>query len=109
MLAPFSASPLRVGLAAAEMTKHATNAYLALCVAFANDLAWLSLAPVPTRARSRRSSRRPARLALRAATTRAGVLGSDPDARPGHARELGERCGTPELFAAVVEANERHA
>ena len=24
-------------------------------------------------------------------------------------RELGERCGRPELFAAVVEANERHA
>ena len=70
MLAPFSTSPLRVGLAAAEMTKHATNAYLALCVAFANELAWLSSAQVPTRTRWRmvcaliRASHRPRRYDL---------------------------------------------
>jgi UDPglucose 6-dehydrogenase len=109
-LEPFSTAPLRVGLASAEMTKHATNAYLALCIAFANDLAWMSLS----------AGADPAEVAT-------GLL-ADPRVsdsaplRPGPAfsgatltrdlvslRALGERCGRPDLVAAIIEANERHA
>ncbi len=38
LLAPFSSQWLRVGLRAAEMTKHALNAFLATCVTFGNEL-----------------------------------------------------------------------
>jgi UDPglucose 6-dehydrogenase len=110
LLKPFSASPVRVGLTAAEMVKHATNAYLALCIAFANDLAWLS----------RHAGADPGEVAagLRADPR---VSPSAP-LRPGPAfsgatltrdlvtlAALGEECGRPELFAAVTEANERHS
>ena len=110
LLRPFSTSPMRVGLAAAEMVKHATNAYLALCVAFANDLAWLSVhagadpsdVAAGLRADPRVSPSAPLRPgpAFSGATLMRDLV---------TLRELGERCGRPELFAAVVEANERHA
>lgn len=110
MLAQFSAAPIRVGLTAAEMAKHATNAYLALCVAFANDLAWLS--------REAGADPNEVAAALRADPR---VSPSAP-LRPGAAfsgatlmrdlvtlRDLAERCGRADLFAAVIKANARHA
>jgi UDPglucose 6-dehydrogenase len=109
-LAPFSTLPIRVGLTAAEMTKHATNAYLALCIAFANDLAWMSLSvgadpnEVATglRADPRVSDSAPLRPgpAFSGATLTRDLV---------TLRTLGERCGRPDLIAAVIEANERHA
>jgi len=109
-LAPFSEKPICLGLAAAEMAKHATNAYLALCVAFANDLAWLSLSvnADPTevatalRADPRVSPSAPVRpgTAFSGATLTRDVV---------TLRDLGEQCGRPELFDVVIRANERHA
>jgi len=110
LLAPFSASPLAMGLAAAELAKHATNAYLALCVAFANDLAWLSLAagadPGEVAAGLRADSRVSPSAPLRPGAAFSGAtLLRDVAAL----RTLGESCGRSELFAAVIAANTRHA
>ncbi len=109
-LKPFFEKPLRMGLAAAEMSKHATNAYLALCVAFANDLAWLALAagadPSEVAAGLRADPRVSPSAPISPGTAFSGAtLRRDLVAL----RELGERCGRPELFAAVIEANRRHA
>lgn len=110
LLAPFSAAPMRLGLAASEMAKHATNAYLGLCVAFANDLAWLSLSagadPIEVTAALRADPRVSPSAPLRAGPAFSGAtLMRDLVTL----RSLGEKCGRPELFAAVIEANERHA
>jgi UDPglucose 6-dehydrogenase len=109
-LAPFSTAPMRLGLTAAEMAKHATNAYLALCIAFANDLAWLSMSagadPNEVTAALRADPRVSPTAPLRPGTAFSGAtLTRDLVAL----RDLGERCGRPDLFSAVIEANERHA
>jgi UDPglucose 6-dehydrogenase len=109
-LAPFSEEPRRLGLAAAEMAKHATNAYLALCVAFANDLAWLSLSegadPMEVAAALRADPRVSPSAPLRPGTAFSGAtLTRDLITL----RDVGERCGRPELFETVIRANERHA
>jgi UDPglucose 6-dehydrogenase len=109
-LAPFSAAPMRLGLAAAEMAKHATNAYLALCIAFANDLAWLSLSagadPNEVTAALRADPRVSPSAPLRPGTAFSGAtLTRDLVTL----RALGEQCGRPDLLAAVIDANERHA
>jgi UDPglucose 6-dehydrogenase len=109
-LAPFSEKPTRLGLAAAEMAKHATNAYLALCVAFANDLAWLSLSvgadPMEVAAALRADPRVSPSAPLRPGTAFSGAtLTRDLITL----RDVGERCGRPELFETVIRANERHA
>lgn len=110
ILAPFFAVPMRMGLAAAEMAKHATNAYLALCVAFANELAWLALAagadPSEVAAGLRADPRVSPSAPLRPGTAFSGAtLTRDLVTL----RDLGKSCGRPELFSAVIEANERHA
>jgi UDPglucose 6-dehydrogenase len=110
VLAPFSEEPMRLGLAAAEMAKHATNAYLALCVAFANDLAWLSLSvnadPTEVTNALRADPRVSPSAPLRPGTAFSGAtLMRDLVTL----RDVGERCGRPELFDAVIQANERHA
>lgn len=109
-LAPFSASPVRVGLAAAEMVKHATNTYLALCVAFANDLAWLSLSAGADPSEVAAGLRADPRVS-RSAPLRPGPAFSGATLMRDVVtlRALGERCGRPELFAAIIDANERHA
>jgi UDPglucose 6-dehydrogenase len=109
-LAPFSSAPIRLGLAAAEMAKHATNAYLALCVAFANDLAWLSLyagADPNEVATALRADPRvsPSAPLLPGPAFSGATLTRDVVAL----RSLGEQCGRPGLFAAVIDSNERHA
>ena len=109
-LAPLSSAPMRLALASAEMAKHATNAYLALCVAFGNDLAWLSLnvgadpdeVVTALRADPRVSPTAP----LRPGPAFSGAtLARDLAAL----RDLGSRYGRPGLFDAVIQANERHA
>lgn len=110
LFAPFSTEPIRMGLAAAEMAKHATNAYLALCVAFANDIAWLARAaganPDEVAAGLRADPRVSPSAPLRPGPAFSGAtLTRDLVTL----RSLGERCGRPDLFAAIIEANERHA
>lgn len=110
VLAPFFATPMRMSLTSAEMAKHATNAYLAFCVAFANDVAWLALAagadPIEVTAGLRADPRVSPSAPLRPGTAFSGAtLTRDLVTL----RDLGERCGRPELFSAVMAANERHA
>ena len=102
-LAPFSASPMRLTLASAEMAKHATNAYLAVCVAFANDLAWLSLNagadPTEVAAALRADPRVSPSAPLRPGSAFSGAtLMRDLVTL----RDLGEECGRPELFDSVI-------
>ncbi len=109
-LARFSASPMRLTLASAEMAKHATNAYLAVCIAFANDLAWLSLKagadPTEVAAALRADSRVSPSAPLRPGSAFSGAtLLRDLVTL----RDLGEECGRPELFEAVLHSNERHS
>lgn len=110
ILAPFSGTPLTMSLTAAELVKHATNAYLALCIAFANDLAWLSLAagadPGEVAAGLRADPRVSPAAPLRPGAAFSGAtLLRDVVAL----RTLGESCGRPDLFAAIIVANERHS
>ena len=110
LLAPLGTTPIRLGLSSAEMAKHATNAYLALCIAFANDLAWVSrfVGADPTevtealRADPRVSPTAP----LRPGTAFSGATLIRDLAT---LRSLGEEAGRPALFAAVIETNEQHA
>lgn len=109
-LAPFSTTPIRLGLASAEMAKHATNAYLGLCIAFANDLAWLSSSegadPQEVANALRADPRVSPSAPLRPGTSfSGGTLTRDLSTLSA----LGERVGRRGLFAAVLEANERHA
>jgi UDPglucose 6-dehydrogenase len=109
-LTAFSADPMRMRLASAEMAKHATNAYLALCVAFANDLAWSALAagadPNEVAAGLRADPRVSPSAPLRPGPAFSGAtLTRDLVAL----RDLGERSGRPELFAAAIESNRRHS
>lgn len=109
-LVPLGTEPQRLRLASAEMAKHATNAYLGLCIAFANDLAWIS-----------EFAGADAREVVDALRADPRVAPTAP-LRPGTAfsgatlirdlatlRALGEECDRPDLFAAVIAANDRHA
>ena len=109
-LGPLATDPLRVGLAAAELAKHATNAYLALCIAFANALAWIAKQvdadPNEIAGALRADSRVAPTAPLRPGAAFSGAtLLRDVAAL----QVLGEEFGRPDLFAAVIAANERHA
>lgn len=102
--------PMRLRLASAEMAKHATNAYLALCIAFGNDLAWLSLSagadPAEVTAALRADPRVSSSAPLRPGSAFSGAtLTRDLRAL----KSLGERHERPDLFTAVLATNERHA
>jgi len=102
--------PARVSLTEAELVKHATNAYLGLCVAFANELAWIGsrLGADPTvvarllKTDPRISPRAPL---LPGAAFSGSTLQRDLVAL----RRLGDEHGRSELFATVLDANRRHA
>jgi UDPglucose 6-dehydrogenase len=109
-LSRLKTKPIRVRLASAEMAKHATNAYLALCIAFANDLAWLSLYagadPIEVTEALRADSRVAPSAPLRPGTAFSGAtLIRDLTTL----RALGEQCGRSDLFDAVIRTNELHA
>jgi UDPglucose 6-dehydrogenase len=110
LFAPVGTSPRRLRLASAEMAKHATNAYLALCIAFANDVAWVS----------RHVGADPLEVidALRADPR----VSPTAPLRPGPAFSgatlirdvttltlVGEECGRSTLFSAIAQANELHS
>src|SRR5262249_55884563 len=110
LFASIEVDPVRVRLASAEMTKHATNAYLALCIAFANDLAWLSLEtgadPDEVTASLRADPRVAPTAPLRPGTAFSGAtLSRDLEVL----RALGAAHERPDLFDAVIRSNERHA
>ncbi len=110
LLAPFETPPVRLGLASAEMAKHATNAYLALCIAFANDLAYLSefagADPMEVSEALRADPRVAPTAPLRPGAAFSGATLIRDLAT---LRALGEECDRPDLFAAVIATNERHA
>ncbi|GGW28104.1 nucleotide sugar dehydrogenase [Streptomyces caelestis] len=99
-----------VSLTEAELVKHATNAYLGLCVAFANELAWIGfrLGADPTvvarllKTDPRISPRAPL---LPGAAFSGSTLQRDLVAL----RRLGTEHGRAELFDSVLSANQRHA
>jgi len=110
LLAPLETEPRRLALASAEMAKHATNAYLGLCIAFANDLAWLSEfagADALEVADALRADPRVSPTApLRPGTAFSGAtLSRDLSTL----RAVGKAAGRPDLFSAILAANERHA
>ncbi|OZD03371.1 hypothetical protein CH275_16465 [Rhodococcus sp. 06-235-1A] len=94
----------------AELIKHATNAYLALCITFANELGALAahlganprVVTTGLKADPRVSPNAPLRPgeAFSGATLRRDLLALT---------SLGQRAGRSELFAAVLNLNERHA
>jgi UDPglucose 6-dehydrogenase len=109
-LGSLATEPLRVGLAAAELAKHATNAYLALCIAFANDLAWVAKHVGADPEEVATALRADPRVAP-AAPLRPGAAFSGATLLRDVAalRGLGKNSGRPDVFASVIAANERHA
>lgn len=110
LLASFSDAPLRMSLTAAELAKHATNSYLALCVAFANELAWLSLAVGADPIEVSEALRADARVAP-SAPLRPGAAFSGATLLRDVVmlRDLGLECGRPELFDAIIDVNARQS
>ena len=110
LLSRFDVVPIRLDLTGAELAKHATNAYLATCIAFANDLAWLSLSLGVDALRVNEALRADPRVAP-SAPLRPGTAfsGATLERDVAILRSLGERFGRPDFFAAVMKANERHA
>lgn len=101
---------LRLRLASAEMAKHATNAYLALCICFANELAWV--------ARSVDADAREVAEALRAddrVSPKAPLLPGTAFSGATLKRDLvalaraGAACGRADLFEELLHVNERHS
>ncbi|MEO3977514.1 UDP binding domain-containing protein [Streptomyces sp. CAU 1734] len=104
------ATPEFTGLTEAELVKHATNAYLGMCVSFANELGWIAarLGADPRvvmrllKADRRVSDRAPLMpgTAFSGATLRRDLVALG---------RLGEEYGRPELFDTVLTLNDRHA
>jgi nucleotide sugar dehydrogenase len=110
LLRPLGSKPIRTRLASAEMAKHATNAYLALCIAFANDLASIALErgadPAEVSEALRADPRVSPKAPLRPGTAFSGeTLGRDVRILAWADRESGR----PSLFQAVLDSNERHS
>ncbi|MCP3801916.1 nucleotide sugar dehydrogenase [Allokutzneria sp. A3M-2-11 16] len=104
------ASPEYVGLTEAELVKHATNAYLGMCVSFANEVGWIAARNEAdprvvmrlVKADPRVSDRAPLLpgAAFSGATLRRDLVALS---------RLGADCGRPEFFDMVSELNDRHA
>lgn len=101
--------PIHLRLVEAELVKHGTNAFLAMCIAFANDLGWI--------ARGLGASAAPVLAAVQADPR----IGSQAPLRPGDAysgatlerdvcalRGRGETVGRDGLFAAISRSNTVH-
>jgi len=110
LFAPADAPALRVSLASAEMAKHATNAYLGLCVAFANDLAWLALAAGADPAEVGDALRADPRVSPSAPLRPGAAFSGATLARDlSTLRTLGVRHGRSDLFAGALASNDRHS
>jgi UDPglucose 6-dehydrogenase len=102
--------PMRLRLASAEMAKHATNAYLAVCIAFGNDLAWLSLCAGADPTEVAAALRADPRVSPSAPLRPGGAFSGATLTRDLKALQaLGERFERPDLFTAVLATNDRHA
>jgi UDPglucose 6-dehydrogenase len=109
VLAGLDGPVLRMGLTSAELAKHATNAYLAMCVCFANELAWLArdLGADPSAILA--ALRADPRVAPTAPLQPGGAFSGATLQRDVAAlARIGQGCGRPELFETLIEVNERH-
>jgi len=105
LFAPFTDTVFFMSPESAEMTKHALNGYLALCIVYINEIAAVCKqvgADVDDVTRGLLSEPRVSPTApLRAGPTYSGgTLGRDT-------RVLADLAG-PSLFAAIIESSERH-
>ncbi len=102
-------APIVMGVESAEMVKHARNSYLALCIVFANELAWLTLAVGADAREVVRGLRADPRVSP-AAPLRPGPAFSGATLRRDvrALADLGARHGRPELFSTLLAANDRH-
>jgi len=106
LFAPFTDTVIFMSPESAEMTKHALNGYLALCIVYINEIAAVCKqvgADVDDVTRGLVSEPRVSTTApLRAGKTYSGgTLGRDT-------RVLAELAGSSSLFAAIIESSERH-
>ncbi|MER6408643.1 UDP binding domain-containing protein [Streptomyces viridosporus] len=104
------ATPAYVTLTEAELVKHATNAYLGMCVAFGNELGWLAAqlgADPRVVARFLKADPRVADAAplLPGAAFSGATLRRDLVALG----RIGADWGRPEFFDTVLTVNDRHA
>ncbi|ANS62468.1 LmbL [Streptomyces lincolnensis] len=104
------ATPAYVTLTEAELVKHATNAYLGMCVSFGNELGWLAAhlgADPQVVARLLKADPRVADAAplLPGAAFSGATLRRDLVALS----RIGAKWGRPEFFDTVLTVNDRHA
>ena len=106
LFAPFTDTVLFMSPESAEMTKHALNGYLALCIVYINEIAAVCKqvgADVDDVTEGLRTEPRVSPTApLRPGPTYSGgTLGRDT-------RVLADLAGPSSLFAAIIESSERH-
>jgi UDPglucose 6-dehydrogenase len=101
---------ITVGLTSAELVKHATNAYLAMCICFANELAWITRESGGDVTEVSTALRADARVAP-GAPLRPGTAFSGATLHRDVATlaALGAEHGRPELFNMLLTINERHS
>lgn len=110
MLGPFTANIVWMGIEAAEMTKHAINAFLATSVAFMNELASLCEQVGADAKEVERGLKTEERIGPKAYLSPGGAFAGGTLARDiTTLAELGRRTDVPvTLVSAVRESNDRH-
>jgi UDPglucose 6-dehydrogenase len=110
LLAPRVAGLLEMDVTSAELAKHAINAYLGMCISFGNEMAWLTRSAGGNVNAVSDALRADPRVADSAPVGPGGAFSGATLKRDLVAlRDLGETCGRPELFAAILQVNERHS
>jgi UDPglucose 6-dehydrogenase len=110
LLGPFADKILWMSVESAEMTKHALNAYLAMCVSFANELAAICEqvgADAKEVERGLKSEKRigPSAYLAPGAAFAGGTLARDVQYLKLLAKEFGQPSS---LVSAIKESNDRH-
>ena len=110
LLAPLTGNIVWTGIEAAEMTKHAINAFLATSVAFMNEIAAICEQVGAEASEVERGLRSEERIGPKAYLSPGGAFAGGTLARDVMTLAgLGERLGVPAtLIAAVRESNDRH-
>ncbi len=109
VLEPIDGERCHLDLAAAELAKHATNAYLGMCIAFANEMAWLARSAGADGAAVLEALRSDARVAPSAPLHPGSAFSGATLRRDLRAlQEYGATCGRPDLFSAILDVNDRH-
>jgi UDPglucose 6-dehydrogenase len=110
LLAPFTDKIVWTGIEAAEMTKHAINAFLATSVAFMNEIAAICEQVGADASEVERGLKSEERIGPKAYLSPGGAFAGGTLARDVTTLAgLGERLGMPvTLISAVRESNDRH-